>query len=450
MLRLIISFPLSLSSRALLVIARVSDSVISLIRLLGSNMFGRRKTTLFLPSLPGLIVHMKLLFIANRVPYPPYRGDKLKIYNLARKLRSDHELHLIAIAENKADLLHKQELEKVFNSVTFFYLPKWRSFLNVFLGIFTKLPLQVAYFRSSKFQALVDKRLNAETFDGIHVQHLRMSQFFIDKHKSNIILDLPDAFSLYWQRRSASARTWAMRAFARMEYLRLLRYEKKVLNEFHLNLVCSAEDQEYLKAKTGAEISVLPNGVDTDLFRPDPGIEKEPHSILFTGNMDYAPNVDAVEYFCAEMLPEIVKRQGPVTFVIAGQRPVQRVLRLASEHVKITGFVKDIAAEYARAAVVVAPLRFGAGTQNKVLEAMAVGVPVVCTEVGFKGLEIESGNGAIFASGKEAFIAEVVRLLGDAEYNRQVAASGRNTVAAKFDWNAVAQKLVGYFSAMKA
>ena len=139
------------------------------------------------------------------------------------------------------------------------------------------------------------------------------------------------------------------------------------------------------------------------------------HTLLFTGNMDYAPNVDAVQYFVEEVFP-IIKQQHPqVKFIIAGQRPVKKVLDLASDDVQVTGFIKDLAAVYNQASVVVAPLRFGAGTQNKVLEAMAMGVPVVCSNIGFKGLGIESGEGAIMQTDPQQFAQSVICLLYTSE-----------------------------------
>ncbi|MBS3914852.1 MAG: glycosyltransferase [Bacteroidetes bacterium] len=387
---------------------------------------------------------MKILFVANRVPFPPYRGDKLKIFNLASKLGADHEIHLITIAETKEDLTYKLELEKKFHHVKLFYLPKWKSYLRVLRTLFSGVPLQVGYFKSPDFQKILHQYLQENKFDAIHVQHLRMSQFIEDPHKLNAILDLPDAFSLYWKRRSENAGKLWMRKFAAMEYKRLLAYEKYQLNRFPLNLVCSKEDCEYLIQSTDANVQVLPNGVDTNLFQPNSGILPIPGRILFTGNMDYEPNVDAVEYFCSEIFPEIKKQVPYAHFVIAGQRPVARVLRLKSESVFITGFVKDMNQEYSLSNVVVAPLRFGAGTQNKVLESMATGVPVVCTKVGFKGLGIQSGEGAILTNSTDAFISEVVKLLLNQQYHSEVSASGRSYVEHYFSWNAIADLLVQY------
>jgi len=291
--------------------------------------------------------------------------------------------------------------------------------------------------------------LQKDEFDAIHIQHIRMSRYFKNLPKNNTVLDLPDAFSLYWKRRTDRARWPWLRWFAAVEQKRLLRMEGSFLKEFPLTLVCSEEDKQYLSEFTNANIQVLPNGVDTDVFYPRETIHHEPYRLLFTGNMDYAPNVDAVEYFCAEILPRIEIGHPDVKFVIAGQRPVKRVLDLASDNVLVTGFVKDLSEEYAKAAVVVAPLRFGAGTQNKVLEALAMGVPVVCTQVGFKGLGIQNGEGAYMAQNTDEFAAEVNRLLDSEENRKMMAGKGIQKIVTTFGWDAVAAKLLSYFETVK-
>jgi glycosyltransferase involved in cell wall biosynthesis len=162
--------------------------------------------------------------------------------------------------------------------------------------------------------------------------------------------------------------------------------------------------------------------------------------------MDYAPNVDAVVYFAETILPAIRAKMPDVTFTIAGQRPVAKVSALASDHVFVTGFVKDLAATYNSASVVVAPLRFGAGTQNKVLEAMAMGVPVVCSNIGFGGLGIKSGEGAIMQTEPRAFADSVIAILSSRELRKRVGEQGMGVVKNNFDWGIIAMKLEGYFA----
>jgi hypothetical protein len=143
---------------------------------------------------------LKFLFFANRVPYPPYRGDKLKIFNLARRLSKSHELHLLTFAQSQEDLTYKEELEKVFTKVHFIYLPKWRSAANCLAALWDGTPLQVLYFRSAAMRQKLEEVLAADTFDAIHVQHLRMSPYLANYKELPRILDMPDAFSLYWER----------------------------------------------------------------------------------------------------------------------------------------------------------------------------------------------------------------------------------------------------------
>ena len=387
---------------------------------------------------------MKILFFANRTPYPPYRGDKLKIYNLAKRLCKEHELHLLTFAQTEEDFTYKAELEKIFHKVDLVSLPKWKSALNCLGAVTSATPLQVLYFKSAEMKAKLKEVLAATDFDAVHVQHLRMSPYLSEMSGLPRILDMPDAFSLYWQRRVETATNSLHKLFNTSEYNRLLKYEQ-IMNKYNMSLVCSAEDLEYMKSKQGIKnINLLPNGVDLDTFGGYEHDYSHNHTLLFTGNMDYAPNVDAVQYFVEDILPLIKKEHPKVEFVIAGQRPVKKVTDLASDTVKVTGFIENLAEVYNSASVVVAPLRFGAGTQNKVLEAMAMGVPVVCSNVGFKGLGIESGEGAIMQTDAQKFADSVNRLLSDEVLRKTVGAKGAEVIRSGFSWDAIALQLENY------
>ncbi|MDR3681919.1 MAG: glycosyltransferase [Flavipsychrobacter sp.] len=388
---------------------------------------------------------MKILFLANRIPYPPYRGDKLKIFNLAKRLAGKHELYLLTFTQSPEELQYKTKLEEYFKEVHLVHLPKWKSAVNCLAGAWDNKPIQVLYFQSAEMKQQLAELMDRHQFDAVHVQHLRMSPYLSQNKTIPRILDLPDAFSLYWERRKLIKRGLATRIFESIEQKRVLKYES-VLNDYDLNLVCSQEDLEYLKqSHPTANLKLLPNGVDLTTFAAKDHDYEHNNTLLFTGNMDYAPNVDAVVYFTEQVLPIIRKKFPTVQFVIAGQRPVAKVAELASEHVTVTGFIKDLAATYNTASVVVAPLRFGAGTQNKVLEAMAMGVPVVCSHIGFRGLGIESGEGAIMQREPEAFANSVIELLSSVELRKSVGTKGIAVIRQKFDWDAIAEILDKYF-----
>ena len=360
-----------------------------------------------------------------------------------------HEVHLLTFAQTEEDWTYKAELEKIFTSVEFIALPKWKSALNCVAGLFNKVPFQVHYFRSNAMKVALQNLLSKGNFDVVHVQHLRMAQYLAAHKEVPRILDLPDAFSLYWTRKQATTKNPFLRYVEGVEQKRVYQYER-VLGAFDLSLVCSAEDKQYLEQEHHlANISILPNGVDTSTFTAGHHDYSHNHTLLFTGNMDYGPNIDAVNYFVEEILPKVQVQFPNIKFVIAGQRPVPKVLALANEHVKVTGFIPNLATEYNAASVVVAPLRFGAGTQNKVLEAMAMGVPVVCSNIGFKGLGIESGEGAIMQTEPDAFAQSIIQLLSSEKMRQTVGQQGVSVIQSKFSWDIIAKQLEGYFQEMK-
>lgn len=321
---------------------------------------------------------------------------------------------------------------------------KWKSIWECVKAIPGSMPFQLAYFRNSNFQKQLSKTIARVQPDAIHTQHLRMSQYTKDLDLP-VILDLPDAYSLYWKRRKKLKRPFLNRMFDRIESKRVTRYER-VVRGYSMNLVCSVEDLNYMrKTHQNARIELLRNGVDLETFKAGDHDYSHNQTILFTGNMDYAPNVDGVIHFVKNIWPKVKQEVPGVQFKIVGQRPVKAVLELAGDGVEVTGFVEDLAEVYNQASIVVAPLRFGAGTQNKVIESMAMGVPVVCTNIGFKGLEIESGQGAIMAVEDNDFKEAVVLLLNSEEKRKAVGEQGHQKAVTSYGWKAQSRILEGYF-----
>jgi glycosyltransferase involved in cell wall biosynthesis len=353
-------------------------------------------------------------------------------------------LYLVTFYESRDELNYLKDIQPFFKEIELVYLPKWRSILNGIPALFSHTPLQVAYFKSSKMKRMVKLAMDRYDIDVVHTQHLRMSQYtkHLDVPK---ILDLPDAFSLYFKRRNETDRPFINRLIDTIEIGRLTRAEK-VITKYDKTLVCSVEDQKYLEQLHNTNnIDILLNGVDLSTFDVGQGHDySHNQTLLFTGNMDYAPNVDAVQYFVKEMWPAISKANPTTKFIIAGQRPVDAVKKLVTDRIGVTGFVPDLKDMYAEASVVIAPLRFGAGTQNKVLEAMAMGVPTVCTHIGFEGLQIQSGQGVIMAGEKSQFIQEVNMLLSDTAKRQSVGEQGLEIAQTRFSWDKIALQLEKY------
>ncbi len=399
---------------------------------------------------------MRILFVANRMPYPPYRGDKLKIYNLMGELIDRHEIHLLTIAENKQDIDSIQPLlqplgknSKVITRIDYIYRPIGISAFYTLLGAFSQKPFQIAFFQSNKFRKKLKNLLETQQYDAIHVQHIRMAQYFKDIDKSNVILDLPDAFSMYWQRRKEQSTQFLQKIFATIEFKRLHQFEKTMIPQFSKTLVCSKVDQEFLVKSTGVGVELLENGVDVNQFYPRTDIEFVEGRILFTGNMSYAPNIDALHYFIEEIWPNILSQFPKATFVIAGQKPGSWIQSLASDKITVTGFVEDLAHEYAMAHVVISPLRIGAGTQNKVLEALAMDIPVVTTNVGYEGLGLPKDTGALLSHNSFEFSDNVLKLLSDIDFRNETGKLGGALIRSKFSWEAIALKLETYLQSVQ-
>jgi len=391
---------------------------------------------------------LKVLFLANRIPYPPFRGDKLKIFNLSSRLREENDLVLITFVQNKKEFEFREELEKIFKEVHLIYLPKWKSWLNCFIALFKfgskALPFQVAYFYDKAMKTKVKNYIEKRDLDVVHVQHMRMAQYLSEDESVPRILDLPDAYSLYWERRKTVDRPIYNRLFDAIESKRVIRYES-VTTQFDLNLACSVEDKGHLeKIHPKAKFGLLRNGVNLEMFKYQGHDYSRARTLLFTGNMDYAPNVDAVTHFVQNIFPKILESFPSTRLVIAGQRPVKVVRELAAENIEITGFVPDLSEMYSAADILIAPLRFGAGTQNKVLEALAMGLPCICTHIGFEGLEIESGHGAFLAKDDEDFAEITKKLLDSAEMRESCGQKGLEIARKRFSWDIVAQDLQKY------
>lgn len=391
---------------------------------------------------------MKLLFLANRIPFPPYRGDKLKIYNLAKELHPKNHLVLVTFYESHHELKYKKDLLQYFDEVHLIKLKKGVVLWNLITAIFNRhTPLQVAYFRSKKMTHLLEHVIKDFNPEAIHIQHLRMAQFVGPEFIQRALLDLPDAISMYFQRRKNFTKNPLKKWFLNEEYNRLIKYEHKTLNTFRSVLCCSQEDAQYLQKKhPGPNYKVLENGVDTKTFQPVKTNIKLPEPcILFTGNMDYAPNVDAVCYFVCDIFPKIKEKHPTATFEVAGQKPVKKVLELNKiEGVEVSGFIPQIQDAYARSTVVVAPIRFGAGTQNKVLEALCMEVPVVCTPIGFFGLSVKNGQGIYCEENTLDFINRLNQILDDVEPHHILATKTGQTIRERFAWEAIAKKLESY------
>ncbi|MGH7455118.1 MAG: glycosyltransferase, partial [bacterium] len=384
---------------------------------------------------------MKILLITPRLPYPPYRGDKLKIFNLLKRLSKSNSIHLISFVENGHEQEYIQYLAPYCAAVEVIPLPRWRSYLQCLFGLFSALPLQVHYFKSEKMRRRIAEICRRQHFDVIHTHLIRMAQYTVGSEHPLRVLDLTDAVSLYLTRFLSREKSRLMKLLLKVELERIKRYES-LLEQFHACFVCSEPDKEQsLKAAPEANVQIIPNGVDLAYFSNDKPVPYDPARIVFTGNLTYYPNLDGIFYFINEIFPLVKKEMPAAKFYIVGQSPPAKVRALASNDVIVTGFVEDIKQHYLSSAVAVSPIRFGAGTLNKILEPLALGVPVVATSMGTEGLDLTNGKEILIADGPHTFAKHVIRVMKDQEFREKLGKEGMALVRQLYNWDAVVQAL---------
>ncbi len=376
---------------------------------------------------------MRILCLTSRLPFPPHRGDRLRAFHIIEHLAAHHELALASFVAHEGEREHVSALEQYCQVHTVAQSPL-RSAATAAGNLWRRDPLQALYYRSGAMRRLVDEMMASTPFDAAYVHLFRMAPYVAGHQQLYRVVDLTDAISKEISL-SLPYRGRASRLLYRLEGPRIARYECHVARTFEEAWLISEADRQHLAAACpGANLRVVPNGVDTEQFHPT-GQPAEPNSLIFVGHMGILHNVDAAQYLVAEILP-LVRQQVPnCRLYIVGADPAPQVQRLGEiPGVTVTGFVPDLNQSLNRAAVFVAPLRFAAGVQNKVLEAMAAGRPVVTTSVINAGLGGMPGQDLLVADGSEAMATEVLQLLRDGRLREQVGRAGRQFVERRYSW----------------
>jgi sugar transferase (PEP-CTERM/EpsH1 system associated) len=389
---------------------------------------------------------MNILFVTPRLPYPPYRGDKLRMYNTVRILSRRHSISLLSFIQQENEREYIPALARYCRTLQVVLLPSSRSYLNCLLNIPSSVPFQVAYFYSFKMRDRLKEMLAAERFDIVHAYLIRMAHYVVgDVRAVPTILDLTDSISLYLKTFLDTTRNPLKKFLLFVEWSRMGAYER-ILSRFDRCLVCSDLDKKALEeAVPEARLDITPNGVDLGYFRPST-VAPDPHSIIYTGNMGYFPNTDGILYFYHDIFPHIKERVPDVKLYVVGQKPPGQVKDLARDsNVMVTGLVEDVRSYYLRSAVAICPIRFGAGTPFKVLESLALGVPVVSTAQGCAGLGVKCGRDILIADEPGEFAARVVELMEDRALWNTLSANGREFVEREHDWEDIVSRLEGIY-----
>lgn len=384
---------------------------------------------------------MKVAFITSRFPYPLEKGDKLRAYHQIRHLSKQHEIILISIAEKVVAQADLDELRKFCSRVEVFEIPFWTRLLLMLRSIFYGEPMQVGYFFSPAIKAKIHDIILEEDPDHLFCQLIRAAPYVASLPVPKT-LDYMDVFSEGMDQRARRANPF-IRPLYQWEATKLLDFERAMYREFDFHTIISAQDRDRLPLTYKDKVLILPNGVDTEFFSPED--KKKEYDILFVGNMGYKPNVEAAEYLVREVMPSVWKQDPDCRVCIAGARPSQRVKNLACDKVIITGWMDDIREAYWKSVVFVAPIFSGIGQQNKILEAMSMGMPCITSDMVNNAIGAVHREQIILANDAIEFSKSILSLLGNKELCKTIRKQARQFILDNYSWERQNKKLENLF-----
>lgn len=392
---------------------------------------------------------MKVLLIASEVPYPPTDSNRACYYHLLRRLAGKHEFTVLAMSSGDAGAA-AAELEPYVKELVVVPHKLNKTFGRRLLSLFSPLPFGVRLFRSKEYARALDDLLARESFDVIVAGNVNMAQYTVAREGTPRVLFPQDAWSLYYRRQMKHAANPAAFIYSWLQHLKLRRYERRTYGRFDGCIMVAQRDADIVRAGCpDLPIYFAHSGVDMPELED---VAKEPHSVVFSGVMDYPPNKDCVFYFANDVFPLIREKVPEATFHVVGKNAGPEVQALARKAgVVVTGTVPDLIAYIQRMEIYVCPMRLGSGMKMKIVEACSAALPVVSTSVGADGMDLlVAGRDFVVADGPGAFAAAVVELLKDEAARRRFGRAGRKAVKKSYTWDAYAKAWAKILKAVAA
>jgi glycosyltransferase involved in cell wall biosynthesis len=415
---------------------------------------------------------MKILYLAHRIPYPPNKGDKIRSFNEIKYLSQRHEIDLACLADDPRDLKYEDDLRNYCGTTNVVPISPRLARVKSALFLFSKKPLSVPYFYSKKLQETIDRLQSMNHYDVILCYSSPMAEYVFRsvterpskiKRVPKLIMDFVDVDSEKWKQ-YANYVKWPLSWAYALESKRLSAYERRVAEAFDHSIFVTHGEEKIFKTKNPhiKNITVITNGVDLGYFSPrlprgtdvstrhsalntqNLALGSQPQSsdlqpsspiIVFTGAMDYYANIDGVIWFSKEIFPLIKRKIPEVQFYIVGSKPAKEILSLSKNNgIRVTGYVPDTREYFRKATLAVVPLRIAQGIQNKILEPMAMGIPVVGTSSAVKGTQATASDGIRVADNPEDFAQEVFCLIRDPQLRRECSVHARRYVENHHRW----------------
>jgi polysaccharide biosynthesis protein PslH len=395
---------------------------------------------------------MRIAFI---VPYVP-NLIRTRSYNLIHQLAAlGHEVAVFTVGSSQGDRMDAQSLKGHGREVYYYSQPIWRSLLNSAVALPSRKPLQSVYSWQPALARQITQRASRNEFDIVHIEHLRGSRFglFLKSRMPGmpVVWDSVDCISHLFQQAGKQSSSFFGKFVTRLELSRTRRAEGDLACRFDHTLVTAPTDRNALlglvpPGKRPSKISVLPNGVDLEYFHPSAAIQREPETIIFSGKMSYHANISMAKYLVDEIMPRIWKVRPAARLYIVGKDPASAIKNMTRNPlITVTGTVDDIRPFLWRATVSVVPLLYGAGIQNKILEAMATGTPVVTTCQALSALQAKPGKELFVSDDPDGFSQAVLQLIADRDLQQTTSESGLKYVRTFHDWSSIASQLVNIY-----
>jgi len=396
----------------------------------------------------------RILFLAHRIPYPPNKGDKIRSWHFFENLAREHDVHLGFYVDDRRDLQHISYLQSMSASLCYKKVSPFRQKLRgLVLGLMQQLPFTLAAYPQKRLRDYAKRLIQNREVDLVFLFSAATAPLVMEKGRIfkglPVIADLVDMDSAKWSAYAARS-GWPLSALYRREARLLRSYEAFLAGVADATVFVTGAEATLFRQETDSKgrVETVPNGVDLKMFDPDRfgSGSKNPANepvVIFTGAMDYRPNVEAAVWFCRHVWPEVRRQVPRARFRIAGAPVAPRVTEEAAkaDGVEVLGYVEDMAAEIAAADIAVAPLLTARGLQNKVLEGMAMAKPVVATPAALEGIEAVPGDDIMLADGPGDFASAVTSLIGDSGKRATLGANARRFVEAHHAWKPALAKL---------
>jgi glycosyltransferase involved in cell wall biosynthesis len=378
---------------------------------------------------------LKILMITSRLPFPLDKGDKLRAYYQLLALRQKYDVHLMSIVDSDTSLSDAFHLREELTSCHVLRITSWQRFISMFKALWSNLPFQVAWFYSNEVKKYVSAQM-VEIQPDVIICQLARTALYLPKTNAFKVLDYMDAFGVGMARRSTISKGF-IKWLYNLESKRMIEYETKISSQFDKLTVISEQDKGKIIVSPEKEIQVVPNGIHEKFFEHRK-LDKC-YDVAFVGNLSYLPNIEAVEYLVNDILPLL---PASTTCVIAGMNPNNRVLKLATSSTTIIPNVEDIRDIYAQGKVFCAPLWSGTGQQNKILEAMAVGLPCITTATVNQAIGATKEREILIAENPKEFAQGIQRLLNDNMLSESMVEEARLYARSTFQWETMANKII--------